>query len=242
MLTATGVGAGIGIPMMTAGAGALGADAMNEGAKKAAERAQGFSQQSAQEQMRFQETMSNSAQTRARQDATNAGYNPMLPAINGNSASSPSGAMAQSHKAEVADKVGPSIQSAVGLRKLMNELDGTSSQIALNDALGKKASADGMASVASARAATATAKTLESQQGAVSKEAKARGKKADWDSEAADYDAIMNRAAREAGTATKVMDFVKPLGGGISQYRKYTKQNPKGSMHIDKDGAILRQY
>lgn len=255
-MTATGVGAGAGIPLMIGGAGMLGADATNEANKKSAERATGINQDmqreaqmananEASKNRAFQEQMSNSAQTRARQDAINAGYNPMLPAINSNSASTPSGGQGSStpSKAEWAqatDKVGSGLASAVSVRKLMNELDGTNSQIGLNNAMGAKAAADANASTASAKESNIRQAALKSQLGAISKKAKYDAEKAGQDLKYLPLDGINQRVNQTTNSAKGVLDVLNPartLPGGTRLYK-----GKKGEMVIDGDGVIKRQF
>lgn len=236
-LTATGVGGGIGIPMMVGGAGALSADATNERNKKEAERAFGRSQEEARRQERFQETMSNTAQTRARNDAINAGYNPMLPAINGNQATSPQGSSAKYEKAQFDDHIGKGLASAMQMKQMQIALDGQTSQIGLNNALGAKAVADANSSTASAKESITRENALRLQLKAIGKKADLDSKKTDYDLQFLPLDAYSQRINNSAATAGEVMSLFKTLPGGSKLYK-----NRKGDMLIDKDGVIKKQY
>lgn len=93
------------IPILAAGASALGAYLQNKSQQKAA-----------QKQMDFQERMSSTAYQRATADMKMSGINPML-AYQQGGASSPGGA-----QANVQDVVGPAVSSAQGAGRLGAEL------------------------------------------------------------------------------------------------------------------------
>jgi len=105
------------LAIATLGAAALG----YHGAKKANK----VSQQSAREQMDFQERMSSTAYQRAMQDMSSAGLNPILAGKLGG-ASTPSGASysAQNELSGLSE----SVQSAVGLKRLKLELENMKAQ------------------------------------------------------------------------------------------------------------------
>lgn len=237
-LTATGVAAPIGIGMMGYGTSALAADDANERAKKQAERAQGFSQESANTQMRFQEQMSNSAQVRARQDAINAGYNPMLPAMQGNAASTPTGTSANGIDPKVvAAETGPSMASAIAYKKIENELTGTNSQIALNQSMGAKAVADANMSTASAKESVLRAAALKSQLKTIDKKAQADLKKSEYDLKFMDFDAINSRVGAGANSAGSILNMFR---GGKPGLGEKTKKRP-GEIRINEHtGEIYR--
>lgn len=218
-----GIGAGIGGMI----GGFLGRDDRRREADHAADR----NDQMAREQMAFQERMSNSAYQRATTDMKAAGINPMVAYTQGG-ASTPSGASGTAPLAQPTDIFGKALSSAIDAMRLDNETKGTQGQLALNTALGTKALADAEAAGASAKQSTVTTESIRSQLKAQKAEAEAREKKAKWDSKATDYDAIMNRVNRDSNSAGNVLNMLKGFKGNM----------PKGSMHIDKDGAILKQY
>lgn len=236
VLTATGFGAPIGVPLMAAGGSMLASDAANQANIKETDRQTGINQEEARRQEAFQERMSSTALQRARQDAYAAGYNPMLPAINNTPASSPSGASAKAEKAYIENNVGKGLSSAIDMKRIMMDLDNQGSQIALNSALAKKAATDAMYNTASARQANANAKNAEAQYSAVLGKSKADTKKFKWDEDLAEYDAVASRAARESGTASNLLDFFKPKGLTLKQPLR------KKEVHVDtRTGEILNE-
>ncbi|QXP08263.1 MAG: DNA pilot protein [Arizlama microvirus] len=184
------------------------------------------------EQQRYGEQMSNTAYRRGVVDMKEAGINPMMAFSQGGASTpSPGGGGTTSGAAQQNSLQG--IQSsAIDVIRMNKELAQADSGIALNQASATKALADAEASGASAKQSSVATEAAKSQLKAVAAEAAAREKKAKWDTKLGDYDALAGRAARESGTAKKVIDMFKP----------FQQNSPEGSMHIDKDGAILKQY
>lgn len=103
------------IPAAIAGgtmlAGYLGGEQANKTNIAIADKTNAANQLAAQQQMNWQEKMSNTAHQRAREDLRKAGLNPLLAA--GNPASSPGGAAAQNTAARVDNTIGPAVQAGV---------------------------------------------------------------------------------------------------------------------------------
>lgn len=103
------------IPAAIAGgtmlAGYLGGEQANKTNIAIADKTNAANQLAAQQQMNWQEKMSNTAHQRAREDLRKAGLNPLLAA--GSPASSPGGAAASNTPARVENVLGPAVQSGV---------------------------------------------------------------------------------------------------------------------------------
>lgn len=108
-----------------------------------------MAKQAAQDQMDFQERMSNTSYQRAMKDMSAAGLNPML-AYNQGGASTPSGSSYDPQNA-----IEGSISSARANMQAKAELDNVRSQTALNNALRKSAAEDAILKSNSAAVAKA---------------------------------------------------------------------------------------
>jgi len=140
VLTATGAGAGIGVPMMMGGLGMIaqgeGQSAANQATLQATERAGEFNQATAREQMTFQREMSNTAHQREVQDLIKAGLNPILSANAG--ASSPAGAAGSMQAAKMENVAEGAVGSAIQMAQLFQQMKKQKSEIELLESQKRK--------------------------------------------------------------------------------------------------------
>lgn len=176
-------------------------------------------QASADAQMRFQKEQGETSYQRAVADMKKAGLNPAL-AYQQGGASSASGASASATPTVPTD-LSKIATSAIDTARLRQSETALNSQTALN-------AAQGVASVAQAKAAESTAlknavetEAIRAELPARKSEAGFRKKKADIDSKAAEYDAIINRLSQVGGI----------VGSGLSAGRllKNLKSRPQPS-------------
>jgi hypothetical protein len=195
-----------------------------------------FNQQTAREQMAFQERMSNSAYQRAMADMGKAGLNPML-AFSQGGASSPGGASGSQTpiKAETfnyQDPIGPAANSAIDAYSKTQNVRIAAQQLGVNQAnseadIALKA-AQAEQTVNSAKKTLTETKILESN----AKRAKLEG---DWySSETGKAMYHLNRINESVGGSLKSLNSAKDLLNPLSLLKK---QKPKIPIGRTSDGV-----
>jgi len=224
--------------------GVGGAFLQNDFNRTNADHAMDRSDSMAREQMAFQERMSSSAYQRATTDMKKAGLNPML-AFQQGGASSPGGAMGQSHKAESVDPIGRGLSSAVDVKRLQNETKAQGSQQALNDAMASKALADAQNAGASTKQTEVQTQAVKSQLEAIAARAKADAATAKYDYKAATYDAVAKRVNRESNSAANVKElfsFPKFKGPPAAPKRKPNPDRSGVLTHEEREMYVPPQF
>nr|QJB19009.1 MAG: DNA pilot protein [Microvirus sp.] len=231
------------IPLIAAGIGGLASLAgslinsgdqskANEANTNAAKVSGEFAQNSAREQMAFQERLSNTAYQRSMDDMRKAGLNPML-AFSQGGASSPQGASAQMptpklESLRTGDSIKESASSALQGMRLSKELEQSDANIALSTASKDAASAKAMLDMTTAKnvATDNEIKELERLRlkallPNVSKKSRLESKQMDWDDFKQNYNNVNEMLRTGLGTASSAVDVVAPFKGIGGKIRRF---------------------
>lgn len=171
----------------------------------------------AQQQMAFQERMSNSAYQRSMDDMKKAGLNPML-AYSQGGASSPSGASATMQSPQTGEALKRGVATALDLKRLTKELETADSVISLNKASEKVKDTERELNVASAKNIQTNTKKTQTQMPAVKAETAYEKKKREMDEHMVLPDAILDRLQ-------PLIPFTSPRSRGYESGRHINSNN-----------------
>jgi len=177
----------------------------------------------AQDQMDFQQRMSNTAHRREVADLRAAGLNPILSATKGQGASTPPGATAK-----MENIAAPAVSTALQGLNMKREMLQAESQIALNSAMKTRESATALKEAATAKQTTKATEIMEATMGDVISEAAAKGGRArDYSANKAFYDTVnkINEVVPAVNAAGGLLQNLLPKipikGGNSPQKTKW---------------------
>lgn len=230
------------IPLAVAGAQIVGGMIGNEQNARNIDQANKDNKWLAQEQMQFQERMSNSAYQRAMADMKQAGLNPML-AYQQGGASSPAGTSATMQAAKYEDPIGPAAASAADAYSKTASIENAKTGLAQQaEQIGiQKANSEAEIAMKAAQTAhtTASAKNL-AVQGEILR-ARAAEAKLDGDFYSSDkgkmfyqLDKINQAVGGSLDTANSALSIINPFKNAKKILQQNKQQKGTGTM---KDGT-----
>lgn len=165
------------------------------------------------DQMNFQERMSSTAHQREVMDLRAAGLNPILSAIKGAGASTPSGAMAK-----MENTLEGGVTSAMDSLRLSNETKLMGQDFKLKEAQALSAAAAAQRDASTAKNTDLSSLALSHQMDAIAKEAGFRSQKAAYDQKWYNFDRTLDRVSNGLGSA----------GSALSAFTNLRKFGPLG--------------
>lgn len=169
--------------------------------------------QIADNQMAFQERMSNTAHQREVADLKAAGLNPILSANAGSSTPQGAGAHMENINKDVKDPLTPALATAMQVAQ-------TRSTLGLQHAQGEAATASALKDINSAKNTELQTQIAEKTMGSVLSKAEYERRQSQWDIDAIQYDNVSKRVREGMGTLNSAKDLIMPKirGGDLMKY------------------------
>lgn len=197
-----------GVPIMGAGLGMMGQQSANNTNRQIASDAGNQNEANAIQQEQYQTQMSNTAYQRQAADMKAAGINPIMAGVQGG-ASTPSGASGNTPTSHMENVIGAGLNSGKAVADTINSVRMADSNVALNEAMAKKATADALTSGASARQMTRQTDALESQMGSIKAKAGYDTQHYKYGSDWIKFDELNQRLQAASNTANSGMSLLK---------------------------------